>query len=263
MTKLIDLPSRHPKVLIYGPVKIGKTALALTLGARAQVIDFEDGLLTGQTLNDRWKKDRGEVDVRQFLDLDREKATSFQRAKAYVVEAANLCNKGEFPFDAIIIDSLTSLADSAVRSVLYAGNHLGSNPQIQEWGLAFSDIKNFLSVVRSMPVVFILTAHEMVKTTGTGKAAEDKTVIGIPGKNLPGQVGMLFDEVWYMRAQEMGAGRSKFYIQTVQTSSALAGSRGNLANNTDVSEGLWSLVEKLGYKKEEVTAKAAAAVTVS
>lgn len=250
MTKLIDLPSRHPKVIIYGPVKIGKTALALTLGEDALMIDFEDGLLTGQTLEDEHQQARGQVEVVQFLDLDRSKATAFTKAKAHALELANKYNRGETPFKAVIVDSLTSMAEASVNGVLATGDHLGKNPQIQEWGLAFTDIKNYLSIIRSMPVVFILTAHEAVKTVGKGTSAEDKTVVAIPGKNLPAQVGQLFDELWYMRARAVGAGKSEFYLQTVQTSAALAGSRGNLANNTKVDAGLWKLIEQLKKRKE-------------
>jgi SpoVK/Ycf46/Vps4 family AAA+-type ATPase len=47
MAKLKDLKFQHPKILLWGRPGCGKTALALTLGTRAQVLDCDEGLMTG------------------------------------------------------------------------------------------------------------------------------------------------------------------------------------------------------------------------
>lgn len=250
--KVSELQLGPPRVLIYGDVGDGKTALSLTLGARAQVLDFDNGLRTGVTLNDKFKADRMAVDVKQFLETDPAKqATVYTKAKNYIYDLSSAIRKGDWPYDAIIIDTLSAFAWSAVHNVMANSGRLGKNPEIQHWGLAFTDIKNVLAVLCSLPCVVVLTAHQQVESVGQGDERIDKYQLAIPGKNMPTEIMRLFDEVWYLKSKPSGGGNRAYIIQTRTDALKIARSRGNLPDNTDSSVGMWELLKKCGYEPPE------------
>lgn len=246
--KVSDLQQKAPKILLYGPIGTGKTALALTLGARAQVMDMDDGLMTGVKLEDKWTAERRAVDVVQFLETQpHKKAEAFAASKRHVLDVANQCVAGKYPFDALIIDSLSAMAENALNYIMANSGQLNQQPQIQHWGLAFSEIKQVVAVLRTLPLVVVLIAHEQIKTIGTGPTAETKLEIAIQGKNLPQQIARYFDEIFHIRAKPAGGGKFSYIIQTKSDDKIEARSRMQIPNHTDTSIGMWELVRLMGY----------------
>lgn len=246
--KVIDIGSKSPKVLLWGDVGSGKTAYALTLGKRAQVIDLDEGLLTGVTLVDKFQPDRQAVDVKQFLEpAPHRQATVFAKVKAYVSEVAAACQSKKFEYDALIVDSLSALAEAALNFIMMNSGKLNQQPEIQHWGLAFSEIKNVIAVLRSLPVPVVLIAHEQVKSFGSGVNKEEKLELAVSGKNLASQISRYFDEIWYMRVQPQGAGKNRYALQTISDGKIPCRSRCNLPNYFDTSIGMWETFKRLGY----------------
>lgn len=245
-----------PKILIYSEVGVGKTAEALTLGERAEVLDFDNGLRTAVSLKDQFTEQRLKVNARQFIETDpMSRASAFKTAKEYIYSLPSEIKNGRYPYQALIIDSLSSFAEAGVAQIMYNSGQLGKNPEIQHWGLAFTEIKNVMATLRSLPIVLVVLAHEQVKTIGKGADAENKLEIAISGKNLPSQICRYFDEIWYMRAKAEGAGRFKRVFQTVSDGIKVARSRSCLPNDTDASVGMWEIIKKLGYEPPKVEAK--------
>lgn len=248
--KVSDIQESPPSILLWGPPGTGKTALALTLGERAEVVDLDDGLKTGSTLKDKFYDARRSVTVNQFIEKEPHKrATIFQKAKEHIYGIATQINQNKYPFDALIVDSLSALADSAVRQIMGNSGDPGATPQIQHWGLAFNEVKNVMGVIRSIstkiPVVVI--GHDQ-----EGKE-EGKIELALSGKKLPGQIIRYFDEVLYMRVKAEGGGKFKYVVQTKNDSRVECRSRANLENMTDTSEGMWDLIKKMGYTPPERT----------
>lgn len=250
--KVADIEMLPPKILLYGEVGVGKTALALTLGAKAQVLDLDGGLRTGLSITDSFRQDRMSVDVKSFRDHEPHKrAKAFAALKTAVYEIHNdLVNK-RYQFKALIVDSLSSLADLAVNYVMFNSGKLGASPEIQHWGIAFTEIKNVLSVIYTLPIPVVVIAHEQVKTVGSGAAKRDTLEIAIQGKNLPAQICRYFDEIWYMRSRPIGGGKFQYVLQTVNDDLLAARSRACLPNYTDTACGMWKLLEMVGYKEAE------------
>ncbi len=79
--KLREMTKKYWKIILFGAVGVGKTGLALTLGSKAQVLDMDDGLITGQSMQDEFTKDRLEVDVKTAYEEKLTTATAFPKAK--------------------------------------------------------------------------------------------------------------------------------------------------------------------------------------
>ena len=252
--KLSELvQNRAPKILLYGEVGAGKTALALTLGAKALCVDMDDGLKTGVSIKDNFSSERLQVEVRQFPEPEPQKrAVSFMAVKKFIYGLPAEIQAKRWPYEALIIDSLSSLADAAVRYIMSNSSRLDDTPEIQHWGLAFNEIKNVMNVIRTLPCAVVLIAHEQVKSIGKGNNKEDKLEIAISGKNLPSQITRYFDEVWYMRARNVGGGKRQYVVQTVGDDVVAARSRSCLPNLTDTSCGMWGLFKQIGYSPKEV-----------
>jgi hypothetical protein len=254
--KLSELPSKPPKILLYGEVGAGKTALGLTLGENCQVIDMDDGLKTGLTLKDDWLETRKKVDVKQYFETDpAKKAEAFTKMKQYVYSIPQEIQAKRYPFQALLLDSLTTFGDSAVAYVMANSGKIGQNPEIQHWGLAFTEIKNVLAVLRTLPIVVVLIAHEQSKTTGKGQDAETKLEIAIPGKNLPSQICRYFDELWYLKAVPVQQGKRQYVLKTISDAFLTARSRSQLPDRTDTKVGMWELIKLLGYVPPKMEVK--------
>lgn len=250
--KVSELKSKPRHICIYGEVGCGKTALALTLGERAIVLDLDEGLLTGISLKDSFRDARMAVTVKQFLESEPQiRATVFPRVKSYIYGIPRDIKSGNFPYDALIIDSLSAFADSAVQMVMANSGNIGKNPEIQHWGLAFTEIKNVLNVVRTFPIVVVLIAHEQIKLIGKPPNQDMRLELAIPGKNLPSQVARYYDELWYLRTRQVGQGKIQRVLQTSSTEAIAARSRSCLPNLTDTACGMWKLLEMTGYKVPE------------
>lgn len=242
-----DIQGKAPHVLLFGGVGTGKTALALTLGKSAEVIDLDDGLRTGLSIQDSFSEARRSVTVQQFLEKEPQKrAVAFEAAKRYIYSVSNQLMMNKYPFQALVIDSLSSLADAAVRQIMSNSGQPEGIPQIQHWGLAFNEIKNVFAVIRTFKIPVIVLAHDQ-----EGKE-EGKIELAISGKKLPSQITRYFDEVLYVRAKPAGGGKMKYVVQTMNDGRVECRSRSCLPDGFDTSVGMWEMLKKMGYTPQEV-----------
>ena len=253
MSKLGDLKIGPPNIIIYGAAGTGKTALALTLGKYAQVLDLGGGLRTGITLKDKFQEARMQVDVKSCRETDPRRAMGFDKCLSYLNSIYDQQVKGTWPFKALIIDDFTMLAQFAVRRVLAMSNRLNKPPQIQEWGLAFINIEEALTLLYAMKCVVIMTAHRMPHEV------DDRPQWGIacPGQKLPDKVPAYFDEVWVSHIKMVGQRGREFMIQSIGTAGVMARTRSSFPDDTNMNLGMVELLKLTGYditkeeKKEE------------
>ncbi len=246
--KLSELQVKAPFIIIYGPPGCGKTALTLTLGESLHLMDLDNGLLTGLTLKDQFQSERLKVDVKQFIEKEPNiKVIEFQKAKLHIFDIAKQVAQKTWPFKVLAIDSFTALVQSAVAQVMSNSGRVGQNPEIQHWGLAFTEVINVFSVLKTLGVPVILLAHDQ-----EGKE-EGKIEIAIAGKKLAPKLVPFFDEILYMRAKQVGGGKIQYVLQTMNDGRVECRTRGQLPNMIDTSIGMWEVFKKMGYMPSERT----------
>lgn len=239
--------TKAPHILLWGDVGSGKTALTETLGSRLHLIDLDDGAGTGLSIKDSLLDARRSIDYETFIEPEPYKrATVFPRVREHVIKISNQITLGRWPYQALAMDSLSALADAALQQILHNSGKYGLQPEIQHWGMAFNSVLDVMNILRSMPIVVILTAHEQVKTIGSGQTKEDRLELAISGKNMASKISRYFDEIWYTRVMAAGANKLNYVVQT-SSDVIPCRSRGGLPNFTNVSDGLPKMLEKIGY----------------
>ena len=183
------------------------------------------------------------VEVEQFLAPDPLTASAFMKFRQALIKVSNQCNKGTFPYDAYVVDSLTSIAMASQRMVMVNSSKVGQNPQIQHWGALLNEILNVVTLIRSLPIIVFVLAHETVFTSDDEKIVQ----IAISGHKLPGQITRLFNEIWYLRCKPLGGGGQELYIQTVPTSSITCRSGRGLPTGTR-----YATIDKKGKPTDSV-----------
>lgn len=256
MPKPQDIKSTPPKVLIYSPPGEGKTALLETLGSRLLLLDLDlhaAGVAT--TFRDEFLKDRIEIDVEVFPETDPIKGTAFLRFKERVYDIVNTIrlNPKAFKKTVVGVDSITSMTAAAGRYILGNSSRLpdsGAKPWTNitqpEWGLMFSELLNIISLLRSIPLPVIYTAHHQASAVVSASEIE----IMAPGKSMPNQIASLMDEIWFMRKNASTTPSGIVYervLQTASDSKIMARSCYNLPPLVKVSHGLPKIFEMMGH----------------
>lgn len=244
MAKLKDVESGAFKIFLYGPPGSGKTALALTLGEKLELLDVDRGFKTGQFLKDGFTEKRGEVEVTLFDESEPSKPQVLTLLKTRLKEITAEVKEGKYPYDTVCLDSLTMLCEHAMRFVLSLNNRLGKKVEIQDWGAMYMQVENVIVSLKALPLNVIMIAHEMTYELD----GETRIETSIPGKKLSPKILPLFDEIWRMRVKNLPGGKTGYLIQTKSTASIFARTRCSLEDDTDANLGMERILELLKEK---------------
>jgi len=241
MTTLKDYNPSPPKVLLAGEMGTGKTLLATTPGARALVLDLNNGLTSCRLFKDKFTADRLSCEVKQCWELGKPGA-AFSRTLAYVQEFAKKPSH-----EMLVIDGLDDLADGALASILVNASKWDEKSVDKvtrtEWGAAIALVERVMYRIKSLPTVVVMTAHtKLVEVDGNLR-----TALAVYGRNLGGKLEGMFDEVWCTKVTGSGAAR-KFLLQTISTGGIKCKTRHQLQNDTDMNLGLVEILSRVGYK---------------
>lgn len=243
MTTLGDYTAGAPKILLIGPSGSGKTCLATTLGARATVIDLNNGLISAKLLKDKWHDARAKCEVKPCWG-GASPLVIWNKAVSYITGEVKSPTR-----EALVIDGLSDLAEVSLGSVLMpagkweVGSGALKNITMAEWGVAIAQLERLLWNLRALSVPLVLIGH----TKTTEQDGTEREAVACYGKELPRKFAAAFDEVWYAKVEGWGEKR-QWVVQTVSSSGVICKSRRQLPDKTLMDVGMEKMMEMIGWK---------------
>lgn len=212
--KLSELqPGKNLKVLAYGPSGTGKTVFAASFPLPLLLLDF-DGKASSAASYYSGQKRLEEIEVEKYLPIPGDAADRpFVRYNTKLVELEKLAAGGKFPYQTVVIDSLTLYTDQMLKEIVEQnpGIKRQASPTVkltamQDYMILNSHFKNMLIRILQLPCNVVVTAHIQVnKDEITGEITREPL---LPGK-LPSILPMLFEEVYRTYAAD-----GKYLAQT-------------------------------------------------
>ena len=236
-----------PKIIIFGPFRSGKTSFVGQAGEEGLLIDFDRGWasLNSSYVSDKWSESRTEIEIESFFEGDFQNPTSYTKAKSFLIRLVNSYRRpSEGLPKVVIVDSLTGLAKSITYTVLASSGHQGKNPTMPEWGLILNELENFINLLRSLPAITIVTAHEFAQIDDSGST---RIKVLCPGRKLPNQICGFFDDVFYARIKKEAGGKLTYNLTSEATPSIECGTRTSFKEDYNMNDGFYNWLKKLGY----------------
>ncbi len=242
--KAEDLIKRNypPKILMYGAGGTGKTAL-VSQASRGYLMDFDNGMRTAMKLEDQFTPLRKEIEFDIYNETNPQAPEAWLRAKKKLIDIMNKCSRGEWEYDCLVIDGLSGLAEVVQNQIMAQCNKVMKKPEIREWGLIVAEVEIAIQIIKSLPILILVTAHELPIMV------DDRHIMKIlaPGTKLPAKIPTWFDEVWYTKTR-VKAGQLTYIVSGRKTPAIEARTRSGMNTDFDHTEvGLKRVLSEIGF----------------
>jgi len=246
--KAEDLIKRKypPKILLYGGAGTSKTAL-FSQAQNAYLMDFDGGMLTCTHDFDKFAPLRKDIEFDIYKEENPRQPSGWLKAKAKLIDIMTKCSKGQWEYDCLVVDSLSGLAEVAQNQIMFQCGKAMGKPEIREWGLIVAEVENAIAIIKSLPCLVLVTAHELPIQTAEGISIMK---ILAPGTKLPAKIPTWFDEVWYAKTKVRGGNRTSYFVSGRKTSAIEARTRSGMNKDFDHTEcGLEGVLKEIGYDR--------------
>jgi hypothetical protein len=221
------------KVLVYGGSGTGKTTFAASF-PKPFFFDFDGGLLSV----------RGrDIEYETYQDKSVTRPDAFEKFNQRLEEMHTALQGGHLPFQTIVLDSITTMQESMLRSIQYANRTLGKQTTLQEWGMLVGKMEDVLYRISSLNVHMVTIAHEQIVQDEL--SSEIMILPLIVGKKLPDRLPLWFDEVYHSRVDRGLAGRPVYQMMTVADRKYKAKSRLNCFDVIESGLSYQVMIDKL------------------
>lgn len=234
--------SSTPSFLIIGDGGTEKTRFAVQ-APKPLVYDHDGGLISTRDLPD--------YEFETFKDAPHGSKSISKERGIYAWGTAwpafidhlnkqwDAIEKGEWPYETLVIDSLTTLTAICMNYVLKG---TGKGPKdaitLPEWGSQLRLMESLMEQLAAWPVRLIVTAHIKRDTNETMATIEYLPMIT---GQLAGRIGIYFDEVYYTNPKGKGSDRKVTFITEATGLYKQAKSRHNVPNE---SLNNWNAIQK-------------------
>lgn len=212
-------PNKNKNILLVGDSGTGKTCFSGTAPGKVHVCDF-DGKISSLA---------GHLKVINPAALDRISYEQYLPRKAFpgheggtfnddMGKLEKLAAEGKFPYDTIVIDSLTTMSDEVMKYLMKLNPGVkrtvtkgAQAPALQDYGLFRIFMKQMITSILSFPCNVIFTAHiERTKDEHTGRIIQTPMLTGKLSAELP----IYFDEVYKTVIETDKDGKTTYMAQT-------------------------------------------------
>lgn len=260
--KAKDLKSSDPKILIYGPAGTGKTAL-VSQASGGYLFSFDSGgMQTALNLQDEFTKYRHSIEFDEFVDTNPDRPSAYRKFKEKLFSFVQQLqrDKDKFPYDALVVDSLTAMGQAAMREVMANVGRTPSKsgvamqgPEIQHWGLAIADLRNMITLLTSLPIMILVTSHDIIQEENDGSVKKRPNALG---SKLPSELPPYFSEVWLASVKVKPQRKFDFTVSWMPSSTYETRTRtGVMQELSVVSLGLRGILKEIGYSYNQEPTK--------
>ncbi|MHA1759101.1 MAG: AAA family ATPase [Candidatus Heimdallarchaeota archaeon] len=221
-----------PSILLYGVAGCGKTCFATT-AEKALILDFDDGVSSVLTLNDKHKELRQKTDLVSLREPDPNVPTSWVALEKKLNTLLVMSCKGTLPYKWVILDSLSGACIALKYHVMHCAGNTFDNPKIQHWGTMVLLLEKTMTLLRSLKCGLIVTAHESMQEINQSNVLRPLSITRNHGSD---KLMWLFKETWHMESRKGAGGVRKYQISTRGTSTIPAVTRTSLPNTVDVTD---------------------------
>lgn len=255
--KVADLikQNKPPNILIGGSAGSGKTCL-VAQASGGYLMDFDGHMKNVVTVSDVFTPLRNQIEFDTFVDevsivngVPKLLSSAYLKAKTKLLSISQLCIDNKWPFDALIVDTITGLCRAIQLHVMSCAGHPFKKPQIQDFGSFITELESMLTIMRAIPVLKIATAHEMI----IFGAADQQITTRLMSATKPhgaNKLAWLFDQVLMAKKRLKGQGKVD-YIVTGRHEIAKGPITTDVVHN-DI--GLVGVLKEMGYKYGKDTA---------
>jgi len=246
--KLKDLKVKPPNILLGGPAGSGKTCL-VAQATGGYLMDWDGHMKSALTVKDKFSPLRCQVEFDEFVDevdltgaAPRLVASKYLQGKAKLLEIASLCVAKKWPYDALITDTLTGMCRAIQVHVMACAGNAFKKPQIQDFGAFINELESVLTIMRGIPVLKIVTAHEMI-LFGAKDEHLGTRLMSATKPHGANKLAWLFDYVLMTKKRLKGQGKVD-YIVTGRHEIAKGPLTGDVVHN---EIGLKGVLKQLEY----------------
>lgn len=189
-----DMDDQWHHWFFYGPTGSGKTTLAATFPRPVFILPKNEGSIV--TL-------RGmDIPYYEVVDMDKTPLRDGVGSMCHILdtmERAYHKDPESFPFDTIVIESVSHYSDLVIEQLTNGGKLHMDQPK---WGILTAHLRNIQSRLRNMDVNVVFTALDAVKEQDDGSVTGGPLIQGASAKKLPSSC----DAIGY--CEEKGGGNN-------------------------------------------------------
>lgn len=232
-TKTLNTDNMKLKVLVYGGSGTGKTTFAASF-PKPFFFDFDGGLLSV----------RGEdIEYETYKDKSTNRPEAYEKFSQKLEELHAALVGNHLPFQTVVLDSITTMQESMLRSIQYTNRTLGKQTTLQEWGMLVGRMEDVLYRISSLNVHMVTIAHEQIVQDEL--TSEVMILPLIVGKKLPDRIALWYDEVYHSRVDRGQGGRPVYQMMTVADRKYKAKSRLHCFDVIEMGFSYDKMMEKL------------------
>jgi hypothetical protein len=212
--KLSDLhASSYVKALVLGPSGAGKTVSACTFPLPIKIMDFDGKVTSAAKFYEKDKERIDGIDLNAYSKMPikgdqklgrNPRVGQFLKDLQEIYDLQN--NKKPLPFKTLVVDSITTMADSIMEDYRYVSQTGVKRPNIDQnsmsdYGLFATHFKQIMTGILSLDCHVVFIGHTQLSKDETSGVISNEILFS---GQMASKLGIYFEEVYMQKVAADG-----------------------------------------------------------